>query len=299
MARGYIQASAPAPGPELLSAVHDGAPYRFQLRTAHVAERRTGPVRPLRAHAHAVYHLVLFTEGINRFCLDGRMVPCEPGTLVLCSPGQRHNFAPADAGSAAYHEITFSLESASGPLRVPFAKLLSLYAGVELVGAPAMRRLEGLQFRWFARQYERLMDHIEASGPLRWFRAWGTVWQMLSALVEDSPPDGPPAGPLEEVKEYLEAHFADPLRVANLAQRAHVTPEHFCRAFKARFGCSPIAHQRRLRIRAARNLLATTALRCKEIARRLGFSDVYGFSRAFSRSEGLSPRAFRARNRPA
>ena len=69
---------------------------------------------------------------------------------------------------------------------------------------------------------------------------------------------------------------------------------YFLRSFKRIVGLSPIAYQRQLRIGAARTLLRSTNLECKEIAAQVGFGDVCQFSKAFKKATGLSPRRHRA-----
>jgi AraC-like DNA-binding protein len=98
---------------------------------------------------------------------------------------------------------------------------------------------------------------------------------------------------LSELREYIDRHYSHRLLLPDLAGRAHMSEAHFCRVFKARYGVSPIAYQQELRIAAAKNLLTSTNLRCKEIADRLGYTDVYCFSKAFKKNTGLSPSELR------
>ncbi|MBS0393574.1 MAG: methylphosphotriester-DNA--protein-cysteine methyltransferase family protein, partial [Proteobacteria bacterium] len=64
------------------------------------------------------------------------------------------------------------------------------------------------------------------------------------------PDDGrdPTAARLEAVARHLEAHADEPLPLARLAQRARLSPAHFQRRFKARFGVSPKVYQDGVRL---------------------------------------------------
>ncbi|MFW5857377.1 MAG: helix-turn-helix domain-containing protein, partial [Planctomycetota bacterium] len=86
--------------------------------------------------------------------------------------------------------------------------------------------------------------------------------------------------------------------LADLAAEANLSPEHFARRFRKRYGASPIAYQHSLRIQAARVLLSSSDLLCKEIAARVGFSDIYAFSKAFRKATGLAPTAYREQAHP-
>jgi len=75
-----------------------------------------------------------------------------------------------------------------------------------------------------------------------------------------------------------------------IAAEACMSPEHFGRSFRREAGIPPIAYQLRLRINAACVLLRSSQLLCKEIAARVGFGNVYAFSKAFKQAIGVSPR---------
>ncbi len=87
------------------------------------------------------------------------------------------------------------------------------------------------------------------------------------------------------------------LRVEHLAQRAGYSKFHFTRLFKRHLGASPHQFLLRLRIRRALELLTTTDLPVKQIARRVGFNDVSWFGAAFRKLVRTSPAAVRKQRR--
>lgn len=296
--RSYIRARPPSARPGVLD-VRDGARrYPFELLTAHVNEEHEGGPRPQSAHEHDVYHIVLFTRGQNSFLLDGEVTPSRPGTLALAAPGQGHSFFPRQPGATRYHEVTFALQSKAGPLRASFARLLSLYTGVAILETPPTLELTPGRRRGMEKLHERLLDHLEQPEPVDWLGVYRIVLEIIAAVaahvtkterVEDR------ADVFSDVREYIDKHYTERLTLTALARRVHVSEAHFCRAFKARFGVAPIAYQQELRAEAAKNLLLSTDLRCKEIASRLGYADVYCFSKAFKKCTGLSPSELRGR----
>jgi AraC family transcriptional activator of pobA len=83
--------------------------------------------------------------------------------------------------------------------------------------------------------------------------------------------------------------------VADYARALGVSPTHLSRVARATTG-GPASRLIDARLmREARRNLAYTNLRVTAIAYALGFGGPAHFSRAFSRAEGLSPRAFRER----
>jgi AraC-like DNA-binding protein len=296
--RGYIRAKPPSARPCVLDVQEGTRRYRFELLTAHTNEVHEGKRRIPSPHAHDVYHLVLFTQGRNAFLQNGTLAPSQPGTLAITNPGEEHSFYPCQPGTTNYHEVTFSLQSGDGPLRASFAKLLSFYTGLDIPDVGPTLELTSGQLHAMEKLYERLLDGLEHVESTDWLGVYRMILEILAFVAArvthirniERPPDV-----LSDVREYIDSHYTERLLLPDLAGKAHMSEAHFCRAFKARFGVAPIAYQQELRIAAARNLLISTDLRCKEIAARLGYADVYCFSKAFKKNTGQSPSELRRR----
>lgn len=97
---------------------------------------------------------------------------------------------------------------------------------------------------------------------------------------------------LQQVRDYMERHFAEPLSIAALAQLAGLRPKYFVTAFKKTFGQSAIAWLTSLRIGRAKRYLLETDWRMRDIAQKVGYSDEFYFSRKFKKETGLSPSDF-------
>lgn len=98
---------------------------------------------------------------------------------------------------------------------------------------------------------------------------------------------------LEELRRYLDSHFADPLTLASLAQQVCVTPEYLCRAFKEYTGKSVFDYLLNRRIQEAMILLRSGDDKVSNIAMECGFNDLSYFSRKFKATVGRSPAAYR------
>lgn len=102
-------------------------------------------------------------------------------------------------------------------------------------------------------------------------------------------------GRLMRVVEYVTTHYASPLSVADLAERAAVSESQLHREFSRRFGITPNQYIREVRIGVARHLLETEDLSMSEISIECGFYDQSHFSRQFKASTGLTPLQYRKR----
>ncbi|MBA2482710.1 MAG: helix-turn-helix transcriptional regulator, partial [Planctomycetes bacterium] len=85
-----------------------------------------------------------------------------------------------------------------------------------------------------------------------------------------------------------------PWRVAGLARTAGLPVDRFTRRFRAATGASPREFLVQARLDAAKALLRMSDLPIGEIATRLGFCDIYHFSRRFRDHVGCAPTRYRA-----
>jgi AraC-like DNA-binding protein len=97
------------------------------------------------------------------------------------------------------------------------------------------------------------------------------------------------------VREHLHANVCRQVSLARLAALTGLAPAYLVRVFTRDTGMPPHAYQTMLRVRTARNLLAT-GTPIAEAAAATGFADQPHLSRAFKRIYGLTPGRFREVN---
>jgi AraC-like DNA-binding protein len=126
-------------------------------------------------------------------------------------------------------------------------------------------------------------DHLATTLVLSLFQQYG---RLPSAAHRRS-------HSLSWVPAYLSFNVGEPLTVAQMARRANLSPSRFSTVFRQHFGLSPHQYLLRLRIEHARSMLTTTDLPLRDIAAACGFADEHHFSKAFKRSVGMPPGAYR------
>jgi transcriptional regulator GlxA family with amidase domain len=85
--------------------------------------------------------------------------------------------------------------------------------------------------------------------------------------------------------------------ISDLAARAGLSPRHLQRRFTAELGMPPATYVERVRVEAARRVLAEADDPVDAIARRLGFGTAETLRRAFHRHVGVAPSDYRERFR--
>ncbi|MCB1704205.1 MAG: AraC family transcriptional regulator [Halioglobus sp.] len=98
---------------------------------------------------------------------------------------------------------------------------------------------------------------------------------------------------LEAVQNLMLEHIGETLDLDTLAAAANLSKYHFSNKYKALTGYSPIKHFLNMKMEHACHLLDSSQLSVKAVAAALGYEDPLYFSRQFSRTIGLSPRAYR------
>jgi AraC family transcriptional regulator len=95
------------------------------------------------------------------------------------------------------------------------------------------------------------------------------------------------------VCDYIEANLHQDISLTELAAIAHLSPYHFCRAFKEAVGEPPYRYQMSRRIEHAKTLLAKRSLSVSDVAASVGYGSLSRFSALFRQTTGHSPREYR------
>ncbi|MEZ4863893.1 MAG: AraC family transcriptional regulator [Caldilineaceae bacterium] len=98
---------------------------------------------------------------------------------------------------------------------------------------------------------------------------------------------------LYRARDYMVASLAEPVTLAEMAQVACLSPNHFLRTFKQLFRQSPYQYLLEQRLARAATLLQQTTLPVTEIASLVGFESLGSFSWRFRRHWGLAPEHYR------
>ncbi len=89
---------------------------------------------------------------------------------------------------------------------------------------------------------------------------------------------------------YLRDHFAESVRIGDLAAIAQLSPSAFHRQFKAVTAITPLQYQKQLRLLEARRLMTAGPANVEDAAFRVGYESPSQFTREYGRTFGLPPR---------
>ncbi len=102
-------------------------------------------------------------------------------------------------------------------------------------------------------------------------------------------------GLLQQAVRYLEQHYMEnDLSLNRVAQQVNISPNYLSAVFSQEMGCTLTEYLTEKRMEKARELLRSTAKRSGEIAFEVGYKDPHYFSFLFKKSQGCTPRDYRA-----
>lgn len=89
--------------------------------------------------------------------------------------------------------------------------------------------------------------------------------------------------------DWLKTHYAEPLRIEDVAREVHMSTSSLHHHFKAVTAMSPLQYQKRLRLQEARRLLLSEDVDVATAGFRVGYESPSQFGREYSRLFGAPP----------
>ena len=251
--------------------------------------------------------LTYTTMGHGQYRVGQAQLETEPGDVVLAHHDVAVEHRAAGPGAWEHSYVRFDPWPAWRP-PAPFAPVAEgLYrAHVRLASTrqridDALRRLIG-DVR--ARDAARTLTGLRAKGRrvpesydgLRELAL--TSLREVFLLIDEDPLTSARLDPRVVAALQLLADDAGGTHdVASLARAAGLSQSRFWHLFREQVGVPPQRAIRLLRLQKAALQLVYTSDAVGAVAEENGFSSIYDFSRQFSRTYGVSPSAYRERNR--
>ena len=243
-----------------------------------------GPLPPMPAHAHAQYQLTLYAGAPRRFNVAGRVFTGHAHTAVIIQSGELHGSVPVDGEHTALRTLYIdqkTMDDAAAAIGHPAGTVA--FRDPQLTDSPTVAML---------RAAHRLLDTGDLEGEVaicaaleQLIRRHGTPTGASDKLARSD-------GRTERVRELLVDRVGENLRLDELAQVADLSRFHVIRLFRQRYGVTPFAYQRNLRVERAREALRHGQL-LADIASELGFADQSHLGRAFRHVMGTTPGQYR------
>jgi len=218
----------------------------------------------------------------------GRRHEVEVGDLVWVNCSQPH----------AYGAVV------KDPWEVYWGRAVGRYLGrlselAQVAGRPVFKMGE---VKALAASFERVFKRMTGTRPSDAAACHAAIMEVVAMVFENRLND--PMGMQEDIPEaireamqQMRLYYSKALRVGDLAKAVGMPESSFTRQFRKAVGTSPIAWLRHERIKQAKRRLMHTNDAIKEVARQVGYSDQYFFSKDFKKMTKLTPTQFREEER--
>ena len=216
--------------------------------------------------------LVMLYTGEMNVTVDGRMISVSPGHVIMLKPGCEESFTFSRTEETWHRWIAVHLNHISDHTRLVLEQLPECLPLTE-----EMNRLLDLMLN--VQRYAPLEDPAVVSLGLAALHLYPTESKRALLQKEKHPA-------VYSVLSFIFEHYMEDLSLAELADRAGLSPEHLVRLFKQYEQTTPIAYLWNYRISRAVELLTSTGLNVTEVAHRCGFKTSHHFARMVKQVTG-------------
>ena len=261
-------------------------------------------------HTHDLIELVYVCRGEGTHLLGDKEYPAVPGSLVIIHHHQAHGFK---TGSSGLDLINLYLDIDRFPLPLMPEELQSILPLIIPLHPRFRHNLRDVIHLRFDRpeEIERLLKRMQSEleerreGFRESLQHYFTLflieacrcYRAQQKLFAPEPMAGTSrtrsAVRIERLCQHIETHFAEPLRLDELARLTGLQKNYLCRAFKAHTGQTILNYILHQRLGQAMLLLRQTTRPIVEIALESGFNDLPHFNRTFRREVEMTPSEYR------
>lgn len=268
-------------------------PYRGNLYDLNAVPERLCPW-----HWHNEVELFYIPNGAIEYHLPGRSCVFRTGDVGFVNANVLHMTTPLAQEPCLQQEHIFLPRLVGGlpgdAIETKYVAPLVRNAAADLIripgsdpAAPALRKEMDRAFAAFTER--------EPGYELRIRGLMSELWLQIAARVPGAAP-APAGGDTSRIKamlQYIEAHFAEPITLAEIASAARIGAREASRCFRRQLDTTAFEYLLTLRIDRACELLRGSDLAVTEVATRCGFSSSSYFSKVFRERMGATPREYR------
>lgn len=95
------------------------------------------------------------------------------------------------------------------------------------------------------------------------------------------------------IVRYMQEHLTEEISLNVLAEEFHLSASYISQLFKNEIGVNFLAYLTNIRMEQAKKLLLSMPLSIAEVSERSGYGDYRVFTKAFKKSEGVTPSQYR------
>jgi AraC-like DNA-binding protein len=274
----------------------DKFPFRMSIDEFHRGEI-TG------LHDHTFTEMIYVAGGAGMHQYNHQTTEIRRGDVLIIQPGMTHAYSVARGSYLKLYRIMFHqrlLDGEWATLNHASAYIDPFFIDPSMIRNKSFHSSLSLSS---SRQFELvlLLDRIYSEYTKK---SWGYHCMIRMQLMEvflylarwsatERSQSVEKKDQFEEICSYVKQHYMQDISLKQMCSFSGISRSAFTMNFKRATGVSFLDYRNKLRIDAAKDLLATTDLTITMVAQKVGFRDISNFNRTFKRFEACTPNVFR------
>ncbi|SFR76637.1 AraC family transcriptional regulator [Anaeromicropila populeti] len=243
-------------------------------------------------HSHDFAEIAFILSGKGKYLVEGVVYEVTAGDIVLCNPGERHQNIEVNPEEPTVEFVTGFTEFQFKNMP-PNTIILKDGTHVLRTQGDTRQEISKLCYQMVAEQQGAELG--------RYFMLKAQLMQVLLLILRQMEPQHERQKAcnfesysrqyvVKKIVSYLNENYACKISLDQIAHNMYLSPVYISKIFKEETGESPINYVIKIRLERAKEILEESANgSIKEIANRVGYEDVYHFSKLFKKYYGVSP----------
>ena len=263
-----------------------------------VDRHKTEFTYPLHQHREYELNFVENASGVTRIVGDSVETVADYDLVLICSENLEHAWDNGSCTSPDIREITvqFSPDLLSGNLMAKnqFASIMKMFRDADHGVAFPMHTIMKVygELDSLASETEDFMRFLKLLKIL--YTLSSNEYRILASSSFSHAARNPESRRVQKIKQYINDHYTEPLRLEDMSRLVGMTPTSFSRFFKLRTGKSLSDYVLDIRLGFAARMLVDSTNNISEICFECGFNNLSNFNRIFKSRRGVTPKEFRA-----
>lgn len=233
------------------------------------------------------WQIILIEKGRGVVEFKGGRFKVETGSLIVLPPGCWHRYKPDPKTGWTTLWIGFGGELADNMIGA---------AGFSCDGS-----VQSFNNNPIIQLFAATVSDLLANDNRSPFSAAASIPMLVAAILEapksNQTNDDTSTASILSAQMHITEHLSETIDFQALARKVGLTYRSFRYLFVKESGLSPLQYQLERRLARAKNLLASSDIPVKDIAKTLGFNSTWYFAHFFQKHAKTSPAVYRKQHR--
>ncbi|MED5015743.1 AraC family transcriptional regulator [Paenibacillus chibensis] len=259
--------------------------------------------RILDCHWHDEMEFIIVRKGKAIFQLDTAYYNVQEGQALFVNSGQLHAGILDGEAPCVFSAVVFKPEMLASPdFDVIQEKYIRPLLDQSFQPHPVIQGEQAWE-KDILGAIDRMLNDNEKQSPVFELSTKANLYAIFAQIYAHAIPlstnrqqaAGNPdkVDKLKIVLNFIHEHYAEPLKLKELAGIAGISEGHFCRFFKQLTQKSPVEYINYYRILKASRLLESSRMKIVDIAMETGFDNLSYFITVFKQWKGCTPSTYR------